>query len=139
MYDKNKKRFEHRSREYQGIQEYKVTKECELLDFLFEIYKDSFYSRRMIYPRKNEKFTFNGLMELADSIKKNGYITSIKYHSDDLKMTMQIFVDRGRDPIDIIGMFEDLVAEYDINVTFDVPKIVRNVVQASSIRSSRVY
>ena len=39
--NKNKKRFEHRSREYQGIQEYKVTKECELLDFLFEIFKDS--------------------------------------------------------------------------------------------------
>jgi hypothetical protein len=55
-------------------------------------------------------------MELADSIKKNGYITSIKYHSDDLKMTIQIFVDRGRDPIDIIGKFEDLVAEYDIKI-----------------------
>lgn len=81
-----------------------------------EIYNDSFYSRRMIYPRKNEEFTFDGLMELADSIKKNGYITSIKYHSDDLKMTMQIFVDRGRDPIDIIGKFEDLVAEYDIKI-----------------------
>ena len=65
-------------------------------------------------PRK--KFEEDALLELADSIKKNGYITSIKYHSDDLKMTMQIFVDRGRDPIDIIGKFEDLVAEYDIKI-----------------------
>ena len=39
--NKNKKRFEHKSREYEGIKEYKVTKEIELLEFLFEIFKDS--------------------------------------------------------------------------------------------------
>lgn len=39
--NKNKKRFEHKSREYEGLKEYKVTHECELLEFLFEIFKDS--------------------------------------------------------------------------------------------------
>ena len=39
--NKNKKRFEHKSREYEGVKEYKVTKEIELLEFLFEIFKDS--------------------------------------------------------------------------------------------------
>ena len=39
--NKNKKRFEHRSKEYEGLKEFKVTKETELLDFLFEVYKDS--------------------------------------------------------------------------------------------------
>ena len=39
--NKNKKRFEHKNKDYQGLKEYKVTHECELLDFLFEIYKDS--------------------------------------------------------------------------------------------------
>ena len=39
--NKNKKRFEHRSKDYEGIREYKVTHECELLEFLYEIFKDS--------------------------------------------------------------------------------------------------
>ena len=39
--NKNKKRFEHKSRGYENIQQFKVTRECELLEFLFEIYKDS--------------------------------------------------------------------------------------------------
>ena len=39
--NKNKKRFEHKNKDYEGLKEYKVTHECELLDFLFEIYKDS--------------------------------------------------------------------------------------------------
>ena len=39
--NKNKKRFEHKSREYEGVKEYKVTKEIELLEFLFEIFKYS--------------------------------------------------------------------------------------------------
>ena len=33
----------------------------------------------------------------------------------------------------------NLVLRKGINVTIDVPKIVRNVVHASSIRSSKVY
>ncbi len=36
----NKKRFEHRSKDYSGIREYPVTKECELLEFLLETFKD---------------------------------------------------------------------------------------------------
>ena len=39
--NKNKKGFEHRSKDYEGIREYKVTHECELLEFLYEIFKDS--------------------------------------------------------------------------------------------------
>lgn len=39
--NKNKKRFEHRSKDYEGIREYKVTHECELLEFLYEIFIDS--------------------------------------------------------------------------------------------------
>ena len=37
--DKNKKRFEHRSKDYKDIREYPVTKNCELLEFLLETLK----------------------------------------------------------------------------------------------------
>ena len=53
-----------------------------------------------------------------------------------------VFLDTTTDYIwiyDYANNSSNLVVKKDINVTFDVPKIVRNVVQASSIRSSRVY
>ena len=37
--NKNKKRFEHRSKDYTGLREYPVTKNCELLEFLLETLK----------------------------------------------------------------------------------------------------
>lgn len=37
--NKNKKRFEHRSKDYTGIREYQVNKNCELLEFLLETLK----------------------------------------------------------------------------------------------------
>lgn len=37
--NKNKKRFEHRSKDYKDIREYPVTKNCELLEFLLETLK----------------------------------------------------------------------------------------------------
>ena len=38
--NKNKKRFENHSKDYKNIREYKVTKNVELLEFLFETFKD---------------------------------------------------------------------------------------------------
>ena len=38
--NKNKKRFEHRSKDYSGIREYPVKRDCELLEFLLETLKD---------------------------------------------------------------------------------------------------
>ena len=38
--NKNKKRFTKTKKDYSGLQEYEVSKECELLDFLFETHKD---------------------------------------------------------------------------------------------------
>ncbi len=38
--NKNKKRFEKHSKEYEGIKEYQVRKESKLLDFLYETFKD---------------------------------------------------------------------------------------------------
>ena len=38
--NKNKKRFEHRSKDYKDIRQYPVTKNCELLAFLLETLKD---------------------------------------------------------------------------------------------------
>ena len=38
--NKNKKRFEHASKDYKDIREYKVNHECELLEFLFLTFKD---------------------------------------------------------------------------------------------------
>ena len=38
--NKNKQRFEHKSKDYKDIREYKVTQECELLEFLFLTFKD---------------------------------------------------------------------------------------------------
>ena len=37
--NKNKKRFEHRSKDYTGLREYPVNKNCELLEFLIETLK----------------------------------------------------------------------------------------------------
>ena len=37
--NKNKKRFEHKSKDYTGLREYPVTKNCELLEFLLEVLK----------------------------------------------------------------------------------------------------
>ena len=37
--NKNKKRFEHKSKDYTGLREYPVTKNCELLEFLLETLK----------------------------------------------------------------------------------------------------
>ena len=38
--NKNKKRFEHRSKDYTGLREFPVNKNCELLEFLLETLKD---------------------------------------------------------------------------------------------------
>lgn len=38
--NKNKKRFEHRSKDYSGLREFPVNKNCELLEFLLETFKD---------------------------------------------------------------------------------------------------
>ena len=38
--NKNKQRFEHKSKDYKDIREYKVNQECELLEFLFLTLKD---------------------------------------------------------------------------------------------------
>jgi len=38
--NKNKKQFEHRSQGYKGLKEYPVKRNCELLEFLFETFKD---------------------------------------------------------------------------------------------------
>ena len=38
--NKNKQRFEHKSKDYKDIREYKVTQECELIEFLFLTFKD---------------------------------------------------------------------------------------------------
>ena len=38
--NKNKKRFEHKSKDYSGIREYPVNKDTELLPFLLETLKD---------------------------------------------------------------------------------------------------
>ena len=38
--NKNKKRFEHRSKDYSGLREFPVNKNCELLEFLLETLKD---------------------------------------------------------------------------------------------------
>lgn len=39
--NRNKLKFEHKSKDYKDIKEYPVKKKIKLLDFLFEIYKDS--------------------------------------------------------------------------------------------------
>lgn len=95
------------------------------------IYSDSFYSRRMIYPRKNQKMTFDELCELIDSIKKNKYLVYFgKNHSDDENFKLEIYADRNRDPFDIIGKAEDMVAiyEFGVDINYEALRKIHDII-----------
>ena len=72
--------------------------------------------------------------KLLARIDKDNKVLSTKTEMSDVD-----FAKWNRSIYDYANNSSNLVVKKDINVTFDVPKIVRNVVQASSIRSSRVY
>jgi enolase len=72
--------------------------------------------------------------KLLARIYKDNKVLSTKTEMSDVD-----FAKWNRSIYDYANNSSNLVVKKDINVTFDVPKIVRNVVQASSIRSSRVY
>ena len=91
------------------------------------------YSKSYIRNAK-EKEDREEYYNLLARIDKDNKVLSTKTEMSDVD-----FAKWNRSIYDYANNSSNLVVKKDINVTFDVPKIVRNVVQASSIRSSRVY
>ena len=91
------------------------------------------YSKSYVRNAK-EKEDREEYYKLLARIDKDNKVLSTKTEMSDVD-----FAKWNRSIYDYANNSSNLVVKKDINVTFDVPKIVRNVVQASSIRSSRVY
>ena len=91
------------------------------------------YSKSYVRNAK-EKEDREEYYKLLARIDKDNKVLSTKPEMSDVD-----FAKWNRSIYDYANNSSNLVVKKDINVTFDVPKIVRNVVQASSIRSSRVY
>ena len=91
------------------------------------------YSKSYVRNEK-EKEDREEYYKLLARIDKDNKVLSTKTEMSDVD-----FAKWNRSIYDYANNSSNLVVKKDINVTFDVPKIVRNVVQASSIRSSRVY
>ena len=91
------------------------------------------YSKSYVRNAK-EKEDREEYYKLLARIDKDNKVLSTKTEMSDVD-----FAKWNRSIYDYANNSSNLVVKKDINVTFDVPKIVRNVVQVSSIRSSRVY
>lgn len=91
------------------------------------------YSKSYVRNAK-EKEDREEYYKLLARIDKDNKVLSTKTEMSDVD-----FAKWNRSIYDYANNSSNLVVKKDINVTFDVPKIVRNVVQASSIRNSRVY
>ena len=91
------------------------------------------YSKSYVRNAK-EKEDREEYYKLLARIDKDNKVLSTKTEMSDVD-----FAKWNRSIYDYANNSSNLVVKKDINVTFDVPKIVRNVVQASSIRSTRVY
>lgn len=91
------------------------------------------YSKSYVRNAK-EKEDREEYYKLLARIDKDNKVLSTKTEMSDVD-----FAKWNRSIYDYANNSSNLVVKKDINVTFEVPKIVRNVVQASSIRSSRVY
>lgn len=91
------------------------------------------YSKSYVRNAK-EKEDREEYYNLLARIDKDNKVLSTKTEISDVD-----FANWNRSIYDYANNSSNLVVKKDVNVTFDVPKIVRNVVQASSIRSSRVY
>ena len=87
------------------------------------------YSKSYVRNAKEKEY-----YNLLARIDKDDKVLSTKTEILDVD-----FANWNRSIYDYANNSSNLVVKKDVNVTFDVPKIVRNVVQASSIRSSRVY
>ena len=105
--------------------------------------KQQLLERKKAYNREYSKSYVRNAKEKEDReeyykllarIDKDNKVLSTKTEMSDVD-----FAKWNRSIYDYANNSSNLVVKKDINVTFDVPKIVRNVVQASSIRSSRVY
>ena len=105
--------------------------------------KQQSLERKKAYNREYSKSYVRNAKEKEDReedykllarIDKDNKVLSTKTEMSDVD-----FAKWNRSIYDYANNSSNLVVKKDINVTFDVPKIVRNVVQASSIRSSRVY
>lgn len=90
------------------------------------------YNKTYIRKRKNNVIEeYYALLEL---LKKDNKFLSTKYEMSDFA-----FAKWNRSIYQYDKNSSNLVLKRGINVTKDVPKVVRNVVKASSIKSSNVY
>ena len=90
------------------------------------------YNKTYIRKRKNNVIQeYYALLEL---LKKDNKFLSTKYEMLDIA-----FAKWNRSIYQYDKNSSNLVLKRGINVTKDVPRVVRNVVKASSIKSSNVY
>ena len=90
------------------------------------------YNKTYIRKRKNNLIEeYYALLEL---LKKDNKFLSTKYEMSDIA-----FAKWNRSIYQYDKNSSNLVLKRGINVTKDVPRVVRNVVKASSIKSSNVY
>lgn len=90
------------------------------------------YNKTYIRKRKNNVIEeYYALLEL---LKKDNKFLSTKYEMLDIA-----FAKWNRSIYQYDKNSSNLVLKRGINVTKDVPRVVRNVVKASSIKSSNVY
>lgn len=89
------------------------------------------YNKTYIRKDKENKEEYYALLEL---LKRDSKILSTRTEMSDID-----FAKWNRSIYQYDKKSSNLVLKNGINVTKDVPRIVRNVVKASSIRSSNVY
>lgn len=93
-------------------------------DYMKEYFKNYIRSAK-------EKENLQEYYNLLAIINRDNGILSTKSEMSDIA-----FVEWNRSIYDYAEKTSDLVVKKDINVTFDVPQVVRNLVNASSIRSN---
>lgn len=109
-------------KEYRHIQSLKKKKEYNR-----EYYKTYIRDSK----EREERELYYALLAM---INRDNEILSTKTEMSDID-----FAKWNRSIYEYAKKSSNLVLKKGINVTFDVPKIVRNIVHASSIRSSKVY
>ena len=90
------------------------------------------YNKTYIRKRKNN--VIEEYYDLIELLKKDNKFLSTKYEMLDIA-----FAKWNRSIYQYDKNSSNLVLKRGINVTKDVPRVVRNVVKASSIKSSNVY
>lgn len=113
---------------YESEKEYRHKQSLEKKKIYNKEYNKNFIRNR---KEKEEIELYHALLAM---INRDNELLSTKSEMSDIE-----FAKWNRSIYDYAKKSSNLVLKEGINATFDVPKTIRNIVHASSIRSSRVF